>query len=107
MFIGAISIAESFSYFELGILTLTYIVNWGIMSYIIKKISTGEISTDSQLKELTWYGAILLVFMISIILIGSPSSYELIVAAIAFTLIWAIRSAIAKKFAPTNNVSIA
>ncbi len=86
-------------YSELAIATTAFAINWLIVSYSVKRFGVGSMDTDSLKKELIWFGGLLIVLIVFLMIVGSVEYSELAIATTAFTLIWFIRSYLVKRYA--------
>ncbi|MHA2248875.1 MAG: hypothetical protein ACXAD7_00870 [Candidatus Kariarchaeaceae archaeon] len=99
LFLILLLIAGPPELFELVIAVSVFSLTWLIVSYSIKRFGVGTTDLDSLKKEATWFVLFLFTFLVVLVILGSPEYFELLLAAVAFTIIWVIRSALVKKFA--------
>ena len=84
---------------EIAIVIVVYFFSWFIVSSLVKRnIEDGTIQ-NSITNELKWFGGILTIFLLVIILIGTPSPTNVVIIIATFTLIWVLRSVLIKFFA--------
>lgn len=105
-FISLLIIIEPPKLLEIVIIILSYSLNWLIVRYLIKKIGSTEIKDDSLKQEIVWFGGILIIFLSTLVIIGNPSSSDLVIIIVVYSFIWVIRSYLVKRFASSTKTNL-
>ncbi|MHA2101572.1 MAG: hypothetical protein ACW99A_23210 [Candidatus Kariarchaeaceae archaeon] len=103
LFLVALLILGSPGFIELIIITITFAFTWFIVSINIKRFGVGGTDSESLKKELRWYTSLLVIFLIILLIIGSPSYSELALVTIVYSFIWLTRSFLVKILSSNNN----
>jgi len=102
-FIGFLMINGTLIYSDLAMAIGAYIISWCIVSYCVKRFGAGSMDKNSLLKELIWFGVILIVFLAFLTLVsqedGGLSISVYVIVTTAFAITWVIRSYAVKRFA--------
>jgi len=98
LFMSPLLIFGSPKFSDLLFISFAYLTPWVLVRISISKFGPGDTFQEALLKELMIFVLILFIFTTFILIIGSPSTYELIIAILAFSLIWLIRRYLVKRF---------
>lgn len=102
IYISFLMIISAIEYSSLIIIIIVYIFSWIVVSFSIKHYSAGFQDKNAIQKELIWFGAILIVFLIIITIVtqedGGLSLTNYAIISAAFTITWIVRSILIKYF---------
>lgn len=94
---GFLVIIESSKFSEVIIVLLAFTLNWLIYRYIAITLWTRNSRKESIKHETIWFVSILGIFLMFVMLVGDPTSFEIVIIISVYTLVWTIRSYFVKK----------
>lgn len=105
IFLLSLIVLGSSTIFDLIIIFITYSVTWVVIRKALSTYGPGKYTSDELQTELKWFGSVIIIFLIFLIIIGSPTLFDLTIAALGFTVVWGLRSVLVKHYFNSSNTT--